>query len=316
MSDKINILCSSDDNYVPWCGVMLTSLFESNPGESFSVYFLTAGITPENTATLRNLEEKNPVRIYFVQIDESILEGCSIREGDYFSLAAYYRLLAPRFLPEEVEKVIYLDCDIVVNGPVRPMWETCLDGYAFGGVMDESFYQDVFYQRLQYPKENGYVNSGVLLLNLTYWRENDCVERCLDFISRNQEMIKFYDQDVLNKVLNAEKMFLNATYNFQNGFMLWWQYGYYQGEMKKEIDACANNPVIIHFDGRSKPWHKDSHHPYTSFFRYYKERSPWKETRLTGSYSLKDRIKWLAYNFFVLLGLRQPMFRIPRQIKK
>ena len=316
MHNRINILCSSDDNYVPWCGVMLTSLFESNPGELFSVYLLTAGLTSENTMTLRKLEEKYPVKVSFIHIDESILEGCSIREGDYFSLACFYRLVAPRVLPQEVEKVIYLDCDIVVNGPVRPLWETNLEGYAFGAVMDECFYKDDFYQRLQYPKEYGYVNSGVLLMNLKYWRENACVQRCLDFISQSQGQLTFYDQDVLNGVFHSEKLFLDATYNFQNGFMLWWRYGYYQGELKKEIDACALSPVIIHYDGHSKPWHKDCHHPYKSYFAYYKERSLWKSVPLLGAFSLADRLKWFAYNVYALLGFRQPLFRIPAQKKK
>lgn len=313
--DRINILCASDDNYVPWCGIMLTSLFESNPGECFGVYFLTAGLTPENTSALQKLEEKYPVKLSFVHVDESMLESCSIREGSYFSLATYYRLLAPRVLPPDVEKVIYLDCDIVVNGPVRPLWESDIEAKAFGAIMDESFYQDDFYRRLQYPKEEGYVNAGVLLINLKYWREKAGMERCMSFLLRNQEVLTFYDQDVLNKVFFAEKEILNLTYNFQNGFLLWWQYGYYQGEMKKEIDAYTMNPVIIHFDGSSKPWHKDCHHPYASFFRYYKEHSLWRETPLVGRYSLKDRLKWIGYNLYVLLGLRKAMFRIPNQKK-
>lgn len=313
MKTPIHILCSTDDKYVPWCGIMLTSLFETNPGEPFVVHLLTAGLTPENTAAFKGLEKKYGSEIHFVHIDESLLEGCSIREGDTVSLATYFRLLSPRFLPQEVEKVIYLDCDIVVNGPLRPLWETDLEGYAFGAVMDESFYKDELYQRLQYPQESGYVNAGVQLINLKYWRENGCVERCLDCVLKNQEILTLYDQDAVNKVLHAEKKLVSVTYNFQHGFLLGWQYGYYQGEMKADIDACTYNPVIIHYDGRSKPWHKDSHHPYTSYFLHFKEMSQWKDTPLIGSYTLKDRWNWLVHHVMVLIGRSHPLFRIKAQ---
>lgn len=313
MNESINILCSTDDKYVPWCGIMLTSLFESNPEERFVIFLLTAGLTDKNTTLISQLDEKYCADIRFVHIDESLLRGCSIREGDTVSLATYFRLLAPRFLPEEVEKVLYLDCDVVINGPVRPLWETDLEGCAFAAAMDESFYKEELYQRLQYPRESGYVNAGVQLINLKYWRENTCVERCLECVLKNQEILTLYDQDAMNKVLYQEKKLMSVTYNFQHGFMLWWQYGYYKGALKEDIDAAMLNPVIIHFDGRSKPWHKDSHHPYTSFFLHYKNISLWKDTPLIGQYSLKDRIKWLGYNFMAFFGLRYRMFRIKSQ---
>lgn len=313
MERAIHILCSTDDKYVPWCGVMLTSVFETNPGEHIVVYLLTAGLSQENTAAFRQLEKKYGVQIQFVHIDASLLAGCSIREGDTVSMATYFRLLSPRFLPEEVEKVIYLDCDIVVNGPIRPLWETDMEGYAFGAVMDESFYKEELYERLQYPKESGYVNAGVQLINLKYWRENGCVERCLNCVLNNQEILTLYDQDAVNKVLYAEKKLISVTYNFQHGFLLWWQYGYFQGEMKADIDACTFNPVIIHFDGRSKPWHKDSHHPYTSYFLHFKDISLWKGTPLIGRYGLRDRLKWWGYRLMVLVGRRPAMFRIKTQ---
>lgn len=315
MNTSIHILCSTDDKYAPWCGIMLTSLFESNPGEHFVVFLLTAGLNEKNTTDFQLLSARYRVEILFVSIDLGLLEGLSIREGDTVSLATYFRLLAPRFLPSDIHKVIYLDCDIIVDGPIRSLWETDINDYAVGAVIDESFYKDELYERLQYPKEYSYVNAGVELFNLQYWRVNHCVERCLDCVRTNQDILTLYDQDAINKVLHREIKHLHPTWNFQHGFLLSWQYGYYTGELKEQIDSCTYHPVIIHFDGRSKPWHKDSQHPYTSYFFYYKNRSIWKETPLIGKFPLSERYKWFRHNLIGYFGLRPTVFRIKKQNK-
>ena len=230
-------------------------------------------------------------------------------------MATYFRLLSPRFLPEDVRKVIYLDCDIIINGSIQGLWETDIEDYAIGAVIDESFYKDEIYRRLGYSKEASYVNAGVELFNLDYWRKHNCVERCLDCVQNHQDILTLYDQDAINMVLHDEIKHIHPTWNFQHGFLLSWQYGYYQGELKNQIDECTDNPVIIHFDGRSKPWHKDSQHPYTSYFFYYKNLSLWKETPLVGTFPLSERYKWFRHNLIGALGLRPTVFRIKKQKK-
>lgn len=316
MKDTICILCSTDDNYVPWCGIMLTSLFESNPDDSFVVFLLTEGLNKENSADIHELSKHYGVDIHFVSIDMCLLEGLSIRKGDTVSLATYFRLLSPHFLPADVSKVIYLDCDIIINGSIRRLWETDIENYAIGAVIDESFYKDDIYRRLDYPKEASYINAGVELFNLVYWRKHNCVERCLDCIQKHQDILTLYDQDAINMVLHDEIKHIHPTWNFQHGFLLSWQYGYYQGELKKQIDECTDNPVVIHFDGRSKPWHKDSQHPYTSYFFYYKDRSLWRSTPLVGSFPLSERFKWARHYLIGWLGLRPTVFRIKKKKKK
>lgn len=315
MKDNIYILCSTDDKYVPWCGIMLTSLFESNLGEHFVVFLLESGLNEKNISSFKLLAERYGAEIRFVPINIDLLDGVTIREGDTVSLATFYRLLAPRFLPENLKKVIYLDCDIIIDGAIRPLWETPIDGFALGAVIDESFYKDELYQRLNYPKDASYVNAGVELLNLQYWRENRCVERCIECVHANQDILTLYDQDAINKVLHREIKHIHPTWNFQHGFLLSWQYGYYTGELKQQIDNCTHNPVIIHFDGRSKPWHKDSQHPYTSYFLYFKDRSLWKDTPLIGSFPLSERFKWARHYLVGWLGLRPTVFRIKKAKK-
>lgn len=315
MNNSIHILCSADDKYAPWCGIMLTSLFESNPGEKFVVFLLTAGFNKKNETEIQRLAQRYQADIRFVSINMELLGGLSIREGDTVSLATYFRLLAPRFLPQDVDKVIYLDCDIIIDGSIRPLWESDIEGYALGAVIDESFYKDELYERLDYPKQYFYVNAGVELFNLKYWRENRCVERCLDCVFTHQEILTLYDQDAINKVLHREIKHIHPTWNFQHGFLLSWQYGYYTGELKQQIDNCTHNPVIIHFDGRSKPWHKDSQHPYTSYFLYFKDRSLWKDTPLIGSFPLSERFKWARHYLVGWLGLRPTVFRIKKAKK-
>lgn len=55
----------------------------------------------------------------------------------------YYRLLAPLFLPDYVEKVLYLDPDILVINPVRPLWEMELNGYVFAAASHSTVFAAV-----------------------------------------------------------------------------------------------------------------------------------------------------------------------------
>lgn len=112
VSESINILCTPDNNYVPYCGIMLTSLLENNKDASFSIYIISDNLSDENKIALKKLIQLYRCNIIFIPINKELFKQCPIREGDHVSIAAYYRIFAPKLLPENINKIIYLDCDI------------------------------------------------------------------------------------------------------------------------------------------------------------------------------------------------------------
>jgi len=210
-----------------------------------------------------------------IVVKREYVQGFPIRITDHVSLATYYRLFAPMFLPKEVTKIIYLDCDMIVNGALTELWNTDIDDKALAAVYDENYLDNGIYQRLHYPRQNLYFNAGMLLMNLKYWRENKVMERCLKYITDYPERLLFHDQDTINAVLNREIVSLPITYNFQTGFLC--RCAKLDSFLHKEIEETINEePVIIHFTGPSKPWYTFSYHPFVEYFNHFKAMSLWR----------------------------------------
>lgn len=303
MSKKIKILCTPDDNYVPYCGIMLTSLFENNKDIDFEVYIMCETLELKNIENLELLSKRYNTKIHIIHVNKSTFKDCPIRNGDHVSIAAYYRLIAADILPKNLDRILYLDCDIIINSNITELYDHDINKYAFGAIIDEEYFNNAKYERLYYDKKYSYINSGVILFNLDYWRENNIAEKCLEYISKYPERIKFHDQDTLNAVLYKEMKLLPIRYNLQTGFLLTDYTRYYEDEMPEILEA-AKSPVIIHFTGASKPWFKGSRHPYRKRFMHYKNISLWKAHPLKkNKSSLYERIIRLRNEVIWALGI-------------
>lgn len=311
--EKINILCSTDDAYVPWCGIMLTSVLENN--RAVEVYVLTGGLNNDNIDKFGELSARYGCPIHIIKVDEGMMAGCPIREGDHVSKAAYLRLMAPKFLPEDVHKVIYLDCDMIVNGSLLPLWQTDMDGKAIGCVIDEAYHLPEKYTNLGITDDTKYFNSGMLVMNLDYWRENGVMERCFECIAENPDRLKFHDQDTLNIVLQHEHVLLPLTYNFQTGF-LYSDY-HYETEIEREVMETAKAPVVIHYTGSKKPWIEGANSPYVPYFKHYMATSIWSDTPLIAGrkapLSLRLRYKIYELVWALVLKPRPHIYKIETQ---
>lgn len=291
-----NILCATDDNYVPYCGIMLTSLFENNKELKLYIYILAEHLSDKSRNEFATLARNYNQKIEIITVNNDTLKDCPIRTGDHVSIATYYRLLAPILLPSEIDKVLYLDCDIIINNNISKLYNEDIKGYSIAMCIDEAFFLEEKYERLDYCKSYTYKNAGVALINIKHWRKNNIAQKCFEYISKYPERVKFHDQDTLNAVLHKEMKLLPIRYNLQTGFLLTDYTRYYEDEMPEILEA-AKSPVIIHFTGASKPWYKGAQHPFCNLFLYYKSISLWK------NYPLK-RHKQSLYNSFIELRNR------------
>ena len=315
----INILCTPDDNYIPYCGIMLTSLFENNKDLIFKVYIVSKSINKANQQKLELLATTYNASTEIITIDDNLLKCCPIRPGDHVSIAAYYRLLAAEVLPKELDKILYFDCDIIVNGSIKGLYEEDIEDFVFGAVRDEAYYYDRKYERLCYDKQYSYINSGVVLFNLKRWRKECCSSKCLEYISKYPERIIFHDQDTLNGVLYDKMKLLPLKYNMQTGFLYECLAHNYKNEMDEILEA-AREPVIIHYTG-SKPWKKGfkspfNKHPYNKRFHYYKSISLWnKQPYETEPIKTHELIRNIKNEIFWFLGIhkRPKVFIIEEQ---
>lgn len=283
--NTINILCTTDDNYAPHCGIMLTSLFETNRESSFCSFILVDKISEENLGKFRLLEKKYSTTINIVYVDASEWSEISL-SASYLSLASCYRLLAPNLLPQDIHRILYLDCDIIINGDIRPLWETSLEDKGVGAIIDIN---PSFKDRIGI--KDFYFNSGVLLCDLDYWRKNKITEQCQSLMIEDCDKLFYIDQDALNIVFEGSKIPLPLTYNFQVGFLKKYCSNLYEASIHKEILASICSPVIIHYMTCHKPWNQYSiYPPYTSYYVKAKDKSPWNDTPYINKLAPEDSL--------------------------
>ena len=280
-SDTINILCATDENYAPYCGIMLTSLFESNRDCRFVVYVFTdVDFSETNKKKYNKLGKKYGNIIHLMKFDNAMIEKFPITSGR-ITRPTYYRLLATELLPKSVHKVIYLDCDLVVVGDIKPLWNVNFEGKAIAGV-SECYKPDSHCDRLEYSVSFDYFNAGVLVMNLEYWKENDVFELMCRYSIQNVSKLKHKDQDVLNGTLFDKKQLLPARYNFVVyilTLMAWESYS--EEEREYYLDECSKI-VVVHYAGIEKPWNYRSYGgPFFSEWEKYRRKSLWRGCRNT-----------------------------------
>lgn len=306
--DRINILVCTDDNYVPQCGIMLTSLLATNIAIKFSVFVFSGGLSAGSRERLRAVVGGGGSIIEFITVEERMISrfASTIKEGDHVSLAAYYRLFCAELLPHTIDKLLYLDCDIIVNHNILEIWNCQLGNYAIGAIVDENYFDNKVYERLGLnPSKYKYFNSGVLLINLRYWREHNVTARCIDCVCKMPEKLLFHDQDTLNVVLKDEIAYFPISWNFQTGFLYSFNQDKFSETIRKEITDALQHPYIIHYTGKYKPWFKGSRQPYTSYYLHHKSLSLWRGTPLLGELKLLPKIKGTLYNIMCLLGIKK-----------
>lgn len=315
----LNVLICPAHNYVMPYGVMLQSLFESNL-EAVTIYAIVDDdVTHEDKESLNEIAGKfGNKRIVYCSFTNNNIDKYPGLAGSHLTKSAYFRLYASSILPKSVSKVLYLDGDVIVLGSLSSLYDNNIEDYAIAGVMDHN--QNLSqYNRLQYSYDLGYINSGVTLLNLDYWREY-CVEnRLVDFIIKYPERISgVADQDVINCVLRNEKIMLPLKYNVQNGFFFKPQYSKLDyWKYSEEIIVARENPVILHYSGPIKPWLKDCVHPKRDVFLQFRKKTIWADTKLMACQDnkrLSSILKYYVRKILQRFNILQPVTPLSRYI--
>lgn len=305
----MNILLTFDDGYCKHAAATIASLTYNNPGAHH--FFIVADkLSDEHLAALRQCAPK--CQIDFIRIDISKFKQLPIGKGtanQYISIAAYFRLLALDLLPKDLDRILYLDCDIIVNGNLEVFYlsefksSVCLLALEENPLLAKSCCE-----RLGYDNAYSYFNSGVLLLNLPEIYRAYNYQKALDFADCHQ--LLYHDQDILNGLFHDRKDFFELKYNVLDSFLI---KGFNLPERYLTQKKDLYHPVIIHFSGPLKPWYTECRHPFRSLYYKYLRMTPWKDAKPTPKYTtLKEKMifqtKRLVKNVLDTLHLRPYRF--------
>ncbi len=284
----VNILYQSDNNYASYMGVSICSLFENNKeADEITVYIIDDDIDADNKEKLLHMAKGYGRRIEFLTgrvllDDEDIVktfEYTSFRKNTH----SYFKLFIDRLIPGLDDRIIYIDCDTVVEGDISELTRIDMEDKPIGMVQDSLVASAK--TSVGIDDSDRYYNSGVILIDLKRWKELDCSGRIYRHI-RDVRTYGTVDQDVLNVELHDDILTLPVRYNLQPIHMVY-DYKTYSRVYRHrepyytqdEIAGALKDPGIIHFlryIGES-PWHKDNVHPATPYFNRYLKLSPWKD---------------------------------------
>lgn len=257
---RIPIFFSTDDNYIPYLDVAIVSLIKNASKEyKYRIIVLNTGLNPENVERVKQ-NERDGFDIDFINISKE-LEGIknSFKNVYHFSVAAYYRLFIASLFPQ-YNKILYLDCDLVVLGDVSELYRTEL-GDNIIGACPEEFVQNTPEFRKYAEVALGlnpdvYINTGVLLINLDAFRKYQIEKKFV-------RLIKEYDFDLLD----PDQAYIN--YLCQGKIMV-----LPNGWNKEPMPICCEGKEnIVHYALYKKPWQYDDV-MYGEHFWAYAEKSP------------------------------------------
>ena len=298
----MNICFTIDHNYVDHCAVVLMSVAKNNPHAEVHFHIVSQDLNHDDEQILGSLAGKEGCQISFYHVPDALLEAYQLQWGHKrLSMSVYYRCVLASVLPTTVNKVIYMDCDVVVVDSLQGLWECNLNGLAVAGVQDLMHTRDEYFERLQYDKVYGYFNGGVVVLNMDYWRKNDVENRCKQYFREHRERVVRNDQDIMNAVLFKEKLMVDMRWNVQADFYL--AKHYLHPDDRKTCVSIIAHPAIIHFSYHKKPWLYHCDHPMRSRFFYYQQFTPYND--LPRLHSLSSRCHRMIHNLPYILHLKK-----------
>lgn len=266
MKDVINILVTFDENYIKPFSVLLKSLKTNNPGEKFHIYLLHSQIPEEN---LQKLSEYCKVqKSYFtpIKVNRKYFENAKVTKQ--YPQEMYYRLLSPIFLPKNINRILYLDPDILVINNIRELWDLDLKENAFAAASHNTIFEpftDV--NKIRLGKNHDYFNTGVVLMDLEKGRDIVKPEEIFEYVKENALELVLPDQDVFN--------YLYGDITYQIDDVVWnYDVRYYaiylmRSSGKVDMDWIMKNTVFLHFCGKQKPWKEKYTGKFAPLYKHY-----------------------------------------------
>lgn len=259
-ADEIPVFFSTDDNYIPFLDVALASLIENaSKDHKYRIIVLNTGLDPDNIAKIKQREQSG-FTIDFIDMSDDLRSiKARFKNVYHFSIVTYYRLFIASLFPD-CDKIVYLDCDIVVLGDVSELYNTDL-GDAIMAAAPEQFVQNTpefrdYAEKALGVDPDGYVNAGVLVLSLEQFRRNLIEKKFVELLTE-------YDFDLLD----PDQAYLNYLCEHKIRVLP-------NGWNKEPMPlTCEGKKNIVHYALYKKPWQYDDVID-GEYFWQYAEKSP------------------------------------------
>ena len=291
-----NIVMISDEKYLTPTIVAITSIVNNIREKETIVYVLCDGIIDENKKILKNMESSN-VKINLIDVDSSKYTGME-KNYSLVSKASLLKFSIPDIL-REVDKVLYVDGDILICKDISPIFETNIDNIYAAVIKDGPKTKIAGGKRHDFYGNKDYFNSGVMYLNLKKMRDEEIPKKLINY--RLNEYNYFMDQDAFNIVFNKNVKYINVKYDFMlhllsfrnENFSVNQLVKFYELKEYKTVDELLEDVYIFHYTFE-KPW-KYYDIPLNELWMTYYNKSPLKNKLIYRKSYLTQVIKSKTY---------------------
>lgn len=280
----MDFLYAADENYIRHAAVSMLSLLDSQKrGEPVRIHLMSMGITSDSRDRLQTLIEQHGGSIRFYELGDIRRWFDFDFDSRGFAPSALARLFMARVLPEDIDRILYLDCDTVVLEDLSPLFGMDMQQCPLGMVMEPTV-NKARRRQLGMEDQQPYFNSGVLLVDLRAWRAEGTEATILHYYRDMGGNLVAPDQDAINGALPGRILMLEPRYNYGSVQL------YYPWRAQRKMAAPTpfmseadyrrgtEKPAIVHFLGEERPWRAGNRHPYTPVYERYLAQTPWKDT--------------------------------------
>lgn len=306
--------CINND-WVMQCGVLIKSILKTM-NKKFVFHIINKDISEYNKKLLNSVLDGNSSLIEYHMVPLEWDDKLVIRSNDRLTVETYYRFFIPALISSEVDRILYLDADILCLSDFEELFTMNIENFSCAMVEDCRANEICKYNRLGYGNAYGYYNAGVMLINLKYWRQNSVSERLINFVVENPEKCWAHDQDAINALLYGKIKKLSYKYNLQTLLLqepLWEDLKncpreiYIRAKIKKDdwihVKEAIYAPCFVHFTELYKPWMMVCKTPYAKIWRFIYGQTIWSSNKLKrwgkqGSKFFRYRIKLFLKKIF------------------
>lgn len=307
--EEIAVVLAADDNYAQHGAVACASIL-ANHRKALPIhfYFFSDGISEAKEAALAATVTQKKGSITFIPTGNIEIKA---HTSGHVNRAAYLRLLIPKLVTATVDRVIYLDTDLVVLDDIEELWDMDLGGKPVGAVPDLGILASSRMRRqkeetLGIPEGELYFNSGVMVLDVAAWRKEGYGPQVVECVETGN--FRHHDQDGLNKVFYHNWQVLPLRWNVIPPVFTLPVKVLKKSRWRNLALEALERPAVFHWAGKYKPW-KLGPQKYSRKYYEYLDKTPFKEGALFSRntrkkknllcfhelrYKFNDFIKWLC----------------------
>lgn len=291
---RVPIVFAINDAFVPYLGVALSSLISNAlPHNRYDIFILHNDVSQDSQIKIEELSTSN-IRINFINVLEETRDLVAKAHVDsHVSVETYFRIIIPSLFPQ-YRKIVYLDCDLILNSDIVELYKEDITDFALAGVNDYIFDKDFLKRALETRNKRlfHYINCGVLLINNSYFRDHNLLDDFMEHVSSGVRYVT-WDQDILNMICEGKIKRLSPKWNLTWTSVVWKQYTQATPAELKPYMRAFREPAIVHYAGAKKPIDTNDGYFAPLFWKYARKSPYFEELKSVCKYDLDPVLQFL-----------------------